>query len=142
MARIVFETDIAAPATTLVEALATPEGIAGWWTDDVGFDGAGVGAVMRLGFAVAPLPFELTITRADPSIVAWQSTGAFPPHWNDTTMTWTMTEAGGALKIHFNHDGWEADDGAFPSSAYTWGQLLTTLKHHAETGAILPLFRR
>ena len=142
MARIVFETDVAADAATIVEALTTRDGIAGWWTDDVQLEG-GEGATMRLGFPIAPVPFELVIEGAAADQVMWRSTGEFPPHWVDTTVTWTLRPGdGGTTKVHFNHDGWASDEGPFPMSAYTWGQLFGRLADHAQSGTVAPLFTR
>lgn len=137
MARIVFETDIAAPAGRIVEALSTRAGIAGWWTDDVDFPDRDR---MTLGFAVAPARFELRVDQADESKVRWTSVGAFPPHWADTEIKWTLTPKDGSTTVHFAHEGWRGDEGPFPSSALTWGQLMGTLKDYAETGAPAPLF--
>jgi len=89
MARIVLETGTAADPAALIEALTTAKGIAAWWTDDVDYAG-GAETSMRLGFPVAPLPFELTVERVTDDNVVWRSTGAFPPHWADTTMSWTV----------------------------------------------------
>lgn len=141
MARIVFELEIAASPTALVEALTTADGIAGWWTDDVKFDG-GVGATMLLGFPIAPEPFKVRLESTGADKVEWRSVGTFPPHWVDTTITWTFTPRGDANTLHFNHDGWASDEGPLPMSAYTWGQLLTTLKNHVEHGTVAPLFTR
>src|SRR5947209_340939 len=142
MARILFETHIAAPLGTIVAALTTAEGIASWWTDDVDFPG-GEGATMRLGFPVAPAPFELKVEEQGATRVIWRSVGAFPPHWVGTTVAWTLTAADdGATKVHFNHDRWVDDAGPFAMSAYTWGQLLGTLKSYVETGEPAPLFVR
>lgn len=138
MARIVFETDIAAPTERIVEALSTRKGIAGWWTDDVDFP---ADDRMTLGFAVAPARFELRVDQADENQVRWTSVGAFP-HWANTEIKWTLTAKDDSITVHFAHDGWASDEGPFPSSALTWGQLMGTLKDHAETGATTPLFRR
>lgn len=139
MARIVLAVDVDAPDQQILDALTTREGIAGWWTDDVELTGTD----MRLGFPVAPLPFELRVEEAGPRSVRWASVGEFPPHWQGTDIAWTLTPGpnGGAL-VHLAHDGWAGDEGPLPVAAYTWGQLLGTLKRYAETGAVAPLFRR
>lgn len=143
MARIVFELGIDTPVERIVPALTTAEGIAAWWTDDVALDG-GVGSVMRLGFPVAPLPFELRVEEAGPKRVRWASVGDFPPHWVGTEITWTLAPAadGGGTTLHFNHDGWASDEGPLPQAAFTWGQLLGVLKGYLESGQPGPLFRR
>lgn len=141
MARIVLETSIAASPATIVDALTTSEGIASWWTDDVDYEG-GAGGSMRLGFPVAPLPFELLVERISGDAVAWRSTGEFPPHWVGTTVRWTLIPDGKGSTVHLAHDGWTSDEGPFASAAYTWAQLLGTLKRHAEIGEVNPLFTK
>jgi uncharacterized protein YndB with AHSA1/START domain len=138
MARIVFEIEINAPADPIVEALDTAEGIAGWWTPTVEFSG-GVGSVMQPSFAQAPLPFQLTVEEVSAQRVRWSSTGDFPPHWVGTTITWTLNPENDGTLVHFSHDGWANDEGAFPSSALTWGQLMGSLKQYVETGTGQPL---
>ena len=138
MARVIFEIPINAPATAIVEALDTETGIAGWWTPTVRFAG-GPGSVMKPSFAPAPVPFELTVDEVSGSTVRWSSSGAFPPHWADTTITWTLTPDQSGTLVHFSHDGWAGDDGPFPSSALTWGRLMDSLKQYVETGTGTPL---
>ena len=140
MARIVFELGIDAPVRKVAEALTTQAGIAGWWTNDVTLPG-GPGAIMTLGFPIAPLPFRLRVDEAGERRVAWSSVGEFPPHWAGTQVAWTLSPDGPATTVHFAHDGWASDDGPFGTSALTWGRLMDTLKRFAETGAAAPLFR-
>ena len=78
MARIVFALDIEAGPDRIAEALDSAQGIAGWWTTDVSFAG-GEGAVMTLGFPVAPRPFELRVDEVSEQRVRWSSVGEFPP---------------------------------------------------------------
>ncbi|MGH3464336.1 MAG: SRPBCC family protein [Kribbellaceae bacterium] len=141
MARIVFELEVGAPAAAVIEALDTADGIAGWWTADVAFRG-GEGSTMTLGFPVAPKPFELRVDEVGDQRVRWTSVGDFPPHWSATTITWTLTPSDSGILVHFDHGGWADDQGAFPSAAMTWGQLMTSLKQYVETGQGTPLYRK
>ncbi len=135
MPRIVFQLDVDAPAETVLTALDSEAGIAGWWTEDVAFSG-GAGATMRLGFPIAPLPFELRVDDASGDGVRWTSVGAFPPHWTGTTVAWTLTPAGGGggTTVAFSHDGWADDGPLMATAAVTWGRLMLALKSYAETG--------
>lgn len=141
MARILFEAGMEAAPPDIVEALTTAKGIASWWTDDVSFEGSRK-PTMRLGFAIAPVPFELKVEKANKGEVVWRSTGDFPPHWVGTTVTWSLTPGEEGTSVHFNHDGWKSDEGPFAMSAYTWGQLMVTLKNYVEKGKAAPLFRK
>lgn len=143
MARIVFELEIDAPARRIVEALDSQDGIAGWWTADVDFPG-GTGTTMKLGFPIAPMPFELRVDESGPDRVAWTSVGEFPPHWAGTRIVWTLAPkaAGDGTLLHFNHDNWATDEGPFASSALTWGRLMDRLKTYVESGVSAPLFAK
>jgi uncharacterized protein YndB with AHSA1/START domain len=142
MARMVFETTINASASEIVKALDTSDGIAGWWTEEVTFPG-GEGSQMTLGFPhMAPFPFELRVDEVSESRVRWTSVGEFPPHWVGTGITWTLTASDDGTLVHFCHDGWANDEGPFPSSALTWGQLMGSLKSYVEDGAGMPLYRK
>ena len=144
MARIVFELQVGAAPAEILRALDTESGIAGWWSEDVTFAG-GSGSVMTIGFpGRAPMPFELRVDEATEQCVRWTNVGDFPPHWAGTDITWTLTPApdGGGTSVHFSHDGWANDEGAFPMSALTWGQLMGSLAAWVETGRGTPLYRK
>jgi uncharacterized protein YndB with AHSA1/START domain len=133
MARIVLEIPIDASPATIVEALDTQRGIAGWWTPTVEFPG-GVGSVMKPSFATASIPFELTVDQVSEQCVKWSNSGDFPPRWAGTTIEWTLTPIGDGTLVRFSHDGWTSDEGSFPRSAMAWARLLDSLKQYAETG--------
>lgn len=143
MARIVFELDIDATPKDIVEALDTTRGIAGWWTEDVSAPG-GAGSQLTVGFpGRAPVPFELRVDEASEQRVKWTSVGAFPPHWVNTSVIWTLTPKtdGSGTTVHFGHDGFATDEGPMAQSATTWGHLMWSLKSFVETGAGAPLYR-
>jgi uncharacterized protein YndB with AHSA1/START domain len=141
MVDILHRVGAVASLDDVYRAIATPEGIAGWWTTDVSFAG-GEGAVMTLGFPVAPRPFELRVDEVSDQRVRWSSVGEFPPHWAGTEIVWTFqpSENGRSTTVHFAHDGWASDEGPLPSAAMTWGILMTSLKRYVETGVGTPLY--
>ena len=136
MPDIVFQVDIEAERAAVTRAIASEEGIRGWWTEAAEVP-SGVGEVMRLGFAMAPMPFELRTDEASEERVRWASVGAFPPHWADTEIRWELADNpdGPGTRVLFRHAGWPSDDGMFGMTAYTWGQLMASLKAYAETGS-------
>jgi uncharacterized protein YndB with AHSA1/START domain len=87
--------------------------------------------------------FELRVDEVGPDRVAWSHIGDFPPHWQGTAIAWELTDAesGSGTTIFFRHSGWdESGERLIGHSAYTWGQLMTTLKEYAESGTAQPLF--
>ncbi len=143
MPRIVLQLDADAPPAAVRAALDSQAGIEGWWTDDVVCDG-GAGSTMSLGFPVAPMRFELRVDEAAADTVRWTSVGAFPPHWADTAITWTLRPAadGAGTTIAFSHAGWADDGPLMATAALTWAQLMLRLRTYAETGAGPALFSR
>jgi uncharacterized protein YndB with AHSA1/START domain len=137
MPDINFRFDVDAPPRTVLDALKTSEGIRGFWTSNAEVP-AEVGKTLRLGFAVAPAPFDLRLERSDDSGVAW-STETFPPHWVGTTIRWDVQQREGGSTVAFRQDGF-ADIGDAGSAAYTWGQIMVHLKQYAETGRANTVF--
>ena len=128
--------DIDASPARVAEAIASETGISSWWTESVEVP-ADSGGVMRLGFAMAPLPFELRVDEASEQAVRWASVGDFPPHWAGTELHWALAPAaeGGGTTVSFRHTGWPSDDGMFGRTAFTWGQLMLSLTAYVESGS-------
>jgi uncharacterized protein YndB with AHSA1/START domain len=142
VARIVFDVDLAVEPERVIEALDTEAGIRGWWTDDASVPG-GIGSEMTVGFPIAPARFRLQVEQVSPRRVVWRSVGEFPPHWANTTISWSLGDSPsghGGVSLRFVHDGWANDEGPFGNAALTWGRLMDRLKRYCETGVAEPLF--
>ncbi|MFW6034338.1 MAG: SRPBCC family protein [bacterium] len=139
MARITLATTIDAQPADIVKALDSAEGIAGFWTEDVAYDG--VGGNLVAGFADAPAPFRFHVAEASSNKVRWTNIGEYPPFFVDTEVTWSVAPApdGSGTMVHFTHDGWASDDMPMPAIAYVWAQVLESLKSYVETGKGSPL---
>jgi hypothetical protein len=96
------------------------------------------GETLKLGFAVAPLPFDLRLEQSDDRTVAWR-TESFPPHWVGTTIRWDVEPRDDGSTVNFGHDGF-SDDGHAGHAAFTWGQIMMQLKQYAESGRPAPVF--
>ncbi len=139
MPDIVFQVDVSAPRSAVATAIRSQVGIRGWWTAraDVPTE---VGAVMKLGFAAAPVPFELRIDELTDERIRWTNVGPIPPHWANTGIEWRLSDLhDGGTRVDFAHTNWPTYEGGFGMSAYTWGKLMASLKAYAETGAGDPL---
>ena len=137
MTDINFRFDVAASPQTVLAALKTGDGIRAFWTTDAEVP-AELGETLRLGFAMAPAPFDLRLERSDDTGVAW-STETFPPHWVGTRIGWDVRSHEGGTTVTFRHEGF-AEAGDAGSAAYTWGQILVQLKRYTETGQPDPVF--
>src|SRR5215216_1462450 len=85
MPSIHFRTTVDAPADDVYAALATQDGLAGNWTDQL----------------------EVPIDALEPGRrVEWTPVGGFPG-WIGTSITWRLEPAGdGETVVHFAHGGW------------------------------------
>ena len=137
MTDILFRFDVDASREAVLEAVKTTDGIKGFWTTRAEVP-TEVGETLKLGFAIAPAPFDLHLEQSDASTVVWRPE-TFPPHWVGTTIRWDVEPRDGGATIGFRHAGFAADDDA-AHAAYTWGQIMVRLKEYAETGAANPVF--
>ncbi len=137
MTDINFRFEVDAPPQRVLDALTTSDGIRAYWTTSAEVP-TEVGQTLRLGFPIAPAPFDLRLERSDESGVTWR-TETFPPHWVGTRVDWDVREHDGRATVTFRHDGF-ADAADAGSAAYTWGQIMVQLKHYAETGEPDPVF--
>ena len=137
MPDVVFRFDVDAPPQTVLTALTTSDGIQGFWTSRAEVPAA-VGGTLRLGFPIAPAPFDLRLERSDERTVVWR-TETFPPHWVGTTVRWDVEQRDGGATVGFAHAGF-GDAHEAGRVAYTWGQIMVQLKRYAETGRPDPVF--
>ncbi len=142
MARIALSTTINAEADQIVKVIDSAAGLAGFWTEDI--DYAGAGGVLKAGFAGNPAPFEFRVDEVSPQRVQWTNIGGFPPFFAGTGVTWALMPApeGTGTVVLFTHDGWPDDDMPMPMIAYVWAQVLASLKAYIETGTGQPLYTR
>jgi hypothetical protein len=137
MTDVLFRFDVDAPAESVLGAVKTTEGIKGFWTTRAEVPEQ-VGETLKLEFAQAPLPFDLTLEQSDERTVAWR-TETFPPHWVGTSIRWDVEPRDGGSTVAFRHEGFSDDDEA-GRVAFTLGQIMVQLKAYAETGRAAPVF--
>jgi uncharacterized protein YndB with AHSA1/START domain len=137
VADILFAFEIDAPPESVIEALTTSAGIESFWTSRAKVP-ADVGETLELGFAIAPLPFDLRLEQSDERTVVWR-TLSFPPHWVGTTVRWDVADRDGGSSVAFRHAGF-GDDTDAGHAGFTWGQIMVRLKHCLETGTSDPVF--
>lgn len=137
MTDVLFRFDVDAAPESVLDAVKTTEGIKGFWTSRAEVP-AEVGETLRLEFAQAPLPFDLTLEQSDERTVAWR-TETFPPHWIGTSIRWDVEPRDGGSTVAFRHGSFE-DEAEAGRVAFTWGQIMAQLKVYAETGKAAPVF--
>ncbi len=131
------ELTVAAPPARVFSAIATPDGIASWWTPIVSGSLA-PGTRFELGFPGSGATMELHVERArPPAHVEWTCLGhSGRPEWKGTILEFRLTERGhGATDISFRHAGLAPELGCYPASEHEWGRALTDLQRLVETVA-------
>jgi uncharacterized protein YndB with AHSA1/START domain len=129
------ELTLAAPPARVFSAIATPDGLASWWTPIVSGSLA-PGTRFELGFPGSRSTIELRVERArPPALVEWTCVGhSGHPEWKGTTLEFRLDERGlGGTALSFRHAGLERRLACFGDSKREWDRLLTDLRETVES---------
>jgi uncharacterized protein YndB with AHSA1/START domain len=135
MVDIVHRVGAASPPDTVYAALATIEGLAGWWTQDTR-GSAEVGGVIRFRFAGAPEPggFDMLVLQAHPDeLVLWEVVDG-PAEWIGTQIRFELKQEDGFTIVLFRHEGWKEPVEFMYHCSTKWATFLMSLKRLVETG--------
>ena len=137
MADIRHRVGIAAPAAQVYEALATVEGLSGWWTRDTAGDPA-VGGKLEFFFGQAERACVMEVTELVPGQrVAWRCVQG-PDEWVGTVLTFGLAEPGGETVVLFTHADWREPVEFMHHCSTKWGYFLLGLKAGLEGGSATP----
>jgi uncharacterized protein YndB with AHSA1/START domain len=138
MVDILHRVGIAAPLSEVYEAIATPEGVAGWWTLDTEGDGGKLTVTFHDASGRRLGAFELEVVTSDPSgVVDWRVIGG-PDEWIGTHIRFELTEEDGMTIVLFSHRGWKEPVEFMYHCSTKWAVFLLSLKQLAETGVGAP----
>ena len=116
-------------------ALATVEGLRGWWTDDT-TGRSEVGGV--LAFRVPSGGFDMEVVELKPAErVVWRVADG-PAEWIGTTVDWSLRQDGDYTIVLFKHEGWTEPVEFMHHCSTKWGSYLLSLKSLVETGRGAP----
>jgi uncharacterized protein YndB with AHSA1/START domain len=140
MVDILHRVGIKAPLDEVYRALATREGVAGWWTTDTQGDSK-VGGTLKFRFMSDGKElggFDMKVLELQPGKrVLWQVAEG-PAEWVGTRISFDLKQEDGFSIVLFKHQGWK-DAGEFMSHCSTkWAIFLMSLKSLAETGEGAP----
>jgi uncharacterized protein YndB with AHSA1/START domain len=137
MVDIVHRVGIKAPASAVYAALATVDGLAGWWTRaTTGTSKVGGAVAFRFhkqngeeigGFDMKVL--ELVPERK----VRWQVT-AGPAEWVDTDIEFSLSREDDYTIVLFGHRHWREEVEFTAHCSTKWATFLLSLRDMAETG--------
>jgi len=132
---IIHAIEIHAEPKAVYDTIATRSGLAAFWTPDVQGDEA-VGGELTFGFGGAPVSLPMRVTRLDPHAeISWDCPGGFP-HWDETTVSWSLEPSEHGTKVTFRHAGFrdDAPEYEFGSVSLTWALIVARLKDVVESG--------
>jgi uncharacterized protein YndB with AHSA1/START domain len=140
MFEILHRVGIKASPEKVYQALATPEGIAGWWTTQTAGDRRVGGIVTTRFYADGKLlgGFDLKILDLQPdSRVTWQVVDG-PAEWIGTMIRLELKKEDDYTVILFKHEGWKEPVEFMYHCSTKWATFLMSLKSLLETGTGQP----
>lgn len=132
MVDILHRVGVVAPLDAVYNAVATPEGIASWWTTDTKGTGE-VGGQLAFRFG-ADGGFDMDVLELDPSgHVRWRVTDG-PEEWIGTEIDWNLDQRGEYTIVNFAHEGWREPVEFMHHCSTKWATFLLSLRDLVETG--------
>lgn len=136
MADILHRVGIKSSQDKVYKALATIEGLAGWWTNDTRGESK-VGGVIHFQFGERGF-FDMKVLELQPTMrVLWQVVGG-PEEWIGTKISWDLRQEKDYIIILFKHAGWKEPVEFMHHCSTKWGIFLMSLKSFLETGKGAP----
>jgi uncharacterized protein YndB with AHSA1/START domain len=113
------------------KALATREGLAGWWTSDTRGD-PNEGGILEFYFNQNHM--DMKVIEVDPGKhVVWQVVGG-PDDWMGTKISFDLSRNGDLTKVLFKHQGWKQESEHMSHCSTKWATFMLSLKSLVETG--------
>lgn len=113
------------------EALATRDGLAGWWATNTQGESQ-VGGVIQFRFGAGG--FDMQVLELEPGRrVLWQVVDG-PPEWVGTRVSWDLKQEGDYTIVLMKHTGWKEPVEFMHHCSTKWAIFLMSLKSLVETG--------
>lgn len=137
MVDIVHRVGIKAPVSAVYAALATIDGLAGWWTrETTGSSHPGGRITFRFrdpaGRELGAFVMEVLALTPDRS-VRWRVQEG-PPEWVGTEIEFLLSSEGELSIVRFGHRGWREEVEFTAHCSMKWATFLLSLRQLVETG--------
>ena len=134
---IIHRVGIKAPVSKVYAALASVDGVAGWWTRETEGDyrvGGTVSTRFRAldGKEIGYMEFEVLELEPDKE-VKWRFKIG-PAEWVGTDVTFQLSEAGDQTILLFGHRNWREAVEFTAHCSMKWATFLLSLRDLVETG--------
>ena len=138
MVDIIHRVGIKAPAAKVYNAVATVDGVAGWWTKETTGESK-VGGVITVRFRDHGAETEkgrmdLDVVRLNPGKEVHWRVSAGPPEWIGTDVTFTLAQEGEYTVLLFGHRNWREAVEFTAHCSMKWATFLLSLREYVETG--------
>jgi uncharacterized protein YndB with AHSA1/START domain len=135
MADILHRIGIKSPIQDAYKALATREGLAGWWTTNTQGQST-VGGVLEFRFGAGG--FDMKVLELEPGRrVLWEVVDG-PEEWIGTKVRWDLREADDYTIVLLRHEDWREPVEFMHHCSTKWAVFLLSLKQLVETGKGAP----
>lgn len=137
MADIIHRVGIKAPAAKVYAALATIDGLAGWWTrTTTGESRVGGSVAFRFhrsgGEEIGG--FDMDVVELTPDTKVRWRVKAGPEEWIGTEIDFSLATDGEYTVVLFGHRNWREAAEFMAHCSTKWATFLLSLKQLAETG--------
>lgn len=137
MADIRHRVGVKAPQEDVYKAIATRDGLAGWWTRTVEGESA-PGSQLRFffGYPEPAATMDVRELKLNERVV-WRCVQG-PDEWVDTDLTFELKPAGDETALTFSHANWREPVEFMHHCSTKWAQFLLGLKAGLEGGQATP----
>jgi uncharacterized protein YndB with AHSA1/START domain len=136
MIDIIHRIGIKAPVADVYEAIASVDGVAGWWTRETTGE-SGVGGTFTVCFhdhGVEKGRMDLEVLNLSPAHeVKWRVT-AGPPEWIGTDVTFELSQEDEYTVLLFGHRNWREAVEFTAHCSMKWATFLLSLRDLVENG--------
>jgi uncharacterized protein YndB with AHSA1/START domain len=140
MVDILHRVGIKASSEQVYKALATRDGLAGWWTTNTQGDSK-LGGVIKFRFSAEGRElggFDMKVLELRPAErVLWEVVEG-PPEWVGTKVSFELKQEGDYAIVLFKHQGWREPVEFMHHCSTKWAIFLMSLKALVETGKGAP----
>ena len=134
MATIYHQVGIRATLNDVYKAIATTEGVTGWWTQTSG--DPQINGKLDFSFDGHIVSVKVTANTAD-KYIEW-TVGGDAGEWLDTSICFDLEEKPDQVMVHFRHDDWKEATPFLAHCSTKWGVFMLSLKDYLETGTGKP----
>jgi uncharacterized protein YndB with AHSA1/START domain len=129
---------ISAPLKSVYQAIATTEGISGWWTRDGVRGESSEGSKVEFYFGSPEAAAVMEVTQLNPEgQVGWHCVeGA--DEWVGTKLTFDLTDKDNETVVMFAHADWRHPSEFMAHCSARWAYFLLSMKSLLETGKGTP----